>query len=145
MRLQLRLYCLIALVGALALASCGANPAAQAEPAPPSGIVLPTPPPMPTSPPQPPTPTAPPAPAAAPAPAAGATLLADDFASADLGRWAVIDAADALPGPSVWKVRDGRLVPYSDAQDLPSMYTTALVGGDPAWRDYSVSVAGYVT
>jgi hypothetical protein len=100
---------------------------------------------MPTSLPQPPTPTVPPAPAAAPAPAAGAALLADDFASIDVAKWTVIDAADALPGPSVWKVRDGRLVPYSDAQDLPSMYTTALVGGDPAWRDYSVSVAGYVT
>ena len=135
----------VLLLGALALGGCGANPAAQAQPAPQAGIVLPTPPPMPTSPPQPPTPTIPPAPAAA-QPAASATLLSADFSSdADLGRWSVIDAADALPGPSVWKVRDGRLIPYSDAQDLPALYTTALVTGDPAWRDYSVSVAAYAT
>ena len=143
MRPQLRLYALIALLGAVALGGCGANPTAQAEPAPQGGVVLPTPPPMPTSPPQPPTPTAPPAPAAA-QPAATTPLLAADFASdADLGRWSVIDAGIALPGPSVWKVRDGRLIPYSDAQDLPSFYTTALVGGDAAWRDYSVSAAAY--
>lgn len=145
MRSRFWLYALLALLGALALASCGANPPAQAEPAPPGGIVLPTPPPMPTSLPQPPTPTPPPAPAAAPVPAAGTTLLAADFASPDLGKWHVIDAGVALPGPSVWKVHNGRLIPYSDAQDLPSMYTTALVGGDLAWRDYSVSVAGYVS
>jgi hypothetical protein len=136
---------LIALL-ALALAGCGANPAVQAEPAPQTGMVLPTPPPMPTFPPQPPTPTPPPAPQAAPAPQAGATLLAADFAGGiDLGHWSIIDAADALPGPSVWKVANGHLIPYSDAQDLPSLYTTALVGGDPSWRDYSVSAAGYVT
>jgi hypothetical protein len=145
MRPQLWLYSLIALLGALVLAGCGANPAAQAEPAPPGGIVLPTPAPMPTSLPQPPTPTPPPAPAAIPAPAAGPTLLAADFTSTDLGKWSVIDAGIALPGPSVWKVQNGHLIPYSDAQDLPSMYTTALVGGDPSWRDYSVSAAGYVS
>lgn len=145
MRPQLWLYWLIALLGAVALAGCGANPPAQAEPASQTGIVLPTPPPMPTSPPQPPTPTPPPAPAAQAAPASGATLLAADFASpAEVGKWTVIDAADALPGPSVWKVQNGRLVPYSDAQDLPSMYTTALVGGEASWRDYSVSAAAYV-
>jgi hypothetical protein len=144
MRPQHWLYALIVLLGALALGACGANPAAQAEPAPPGGIVLPTPPQLPTSLPQPPTPTVPPAPDAA-RPAAGTPLLAADFSSADLGRWTVIDAADALPGPSVWKVQDGRLIPYSDAQDLPSMYTTALVGGDVAWRDYSVSAAAYAS
>jgi hypothetical protein len=145
MRRQLWLYSLIALLGAVALAGCGANPTVQAEPAPPGGIVLPTPPPMPTTLPQPPTPTPPPAPAAV-QPAGGAPLLAADFASTtDLGKWSVIDAADALPGPSVWKVANGRLIPYSDAQDLPSLYTTALVAGDPSWRDYSVSAAGYVT
>jgi hypothetical protein len=42
-------------------------------------------------------------------------------------------------------VQNGHLIPYSDAQDLPSMYTTALVGGDLAWRDYSVSAASYVS
>jgi hypothetical protein len=99
---------------------------------------------MPTSPPQPPTPTPPPAPAAA-QPAAGAPLLAADFASADLGRFKVVDAGIALPGPSVWTVKGGHLIPYSDAQDLPSMYTTALVAGDSAWRDYSVSAAAYVS
>ena len=134
----------VLLLGALGLGGCGANPAAQAQPGPQSGIVLPTPPPMPTSPPQPPTPTVPPAPAAA-QPASTTALLSADFASADLGRWSVIDAADALTGPSVWKVRDGRLIPYSDAQDLPSSYTTALVTGDPSWRDYSVSAAAYAT
>ena len=145
MRRQLWLYSLIALLGAVVLAGCGANPTVQAEPAPPGGIVLPTPPPMPTFPPQPPTPTPPPAPAAR-QPAAAAPLLAADFSSGtDLGKWSVIDAADALPGPSVWKVQDGRLIPYSDAQDLPSLYTTALVSGDPSWRDYSVSAASYVT
>jgi hypothetical protein len=127
-----------------ALAGCGANPAAQAGPAPQTGMVLPTPPPMPTFPPQPSTPTPPPAPA--PAKPAGATLLAADFAGdTDLGKWTVIDAGIALPGPSVWKVANGHLIPYSDAQDLPSLYTTALVGGDPSWRDYSVSAAGYVS
>jgi pectate lyase len=145
MRSRFWLYALVALLGALALASCGANPPAQAEPAPPGGIVLPTPPPMPTSLPQPPTPTPPPAPAAAPVPAAGATLLAADFASPDLGKWHVIDAGVALPGPSVWKVQNGHLIPYSDAQDLPSLYSTALVGGDPSWRDYSVSAAAYAS
>ncbi|HET9224536.1 MAG TPA: hypothetical protein VFO07_18630, partial [Roseiflexaceae bacterium] len=144
MRPPLWLYVLIVLLGALALGACGANPAAQAEPAPPGSIVLPTPRPMPTSVPQPPPPTVPPAPAA-PRHAAGAPLLAADFASADLGRWKVIDAGINLPGPSVWKVQDGRLIPYSDAQDLPSMYTTALVGGDAAWRDYSVSAAAYAS
>ena len=144
MRPQIWLYALIALLGALALTGCGANPAAQAEPAPPSGIVLPTPPPMPTSLPEPPTPTAPPAPAAV-VPSGGATLLSADFTSSDLGRWTVIDAAIALPGPSVWKVQNGRLIPYSDAQDLPSLYTTALVSGDPSWRDYRVSAAAYVS
>src|SRR5262245_50690388 len=123
MRPRLWIYSLLALAGALALANCGANPPAQAAPAGQAGIVLPPPPPMPTSPPLPPTPTPPPAPAAA-APAAGATLLATDFSSADLGKWTVIDAGVALPGPSVWKVQNGRLIPYSDAQDLPSMYTT---------------------
>jgi hypothetical protein len=145
MRSQFRTCALVALLlGALGLGACGANPTVQAEPAPPGGVVLPTPPPMPTSPPQPPTPTAPPAPAAA-QPSADAPLLAADFASPDLGRWTVIDAGIALPGPSVWKVQDGRLIPYSDAQDLPSMYTTALVGGDVAWRDYSVSAAAYAS
>jgi pectate lyase len=145
MRPQIWLYALIALLGALALTGCGANPAAQAEPAPQGGgIVLPTPPPLPTSLPQPPTPTAPPAPAAV-VPSASATLLSADFTSLDLSRWTVIDAADALPGPSVWKVQNGHLIPYSDAQDLPSLYSTALVGGDPSWRDYSVSAAAYAS
>ena len=144
MRPQIWLYALITLLGALALTGCGANPTAQAEPAPQGGIVLPTPPPMPTSLPQPPTPTPPPAPAAV-VPSAGATLLTADFTSLDLSRWTVIDAADALPGPSVWKVQNGHLIPYSDAQDLPSLYSTALVGGDPSWRDYSVSAAAYAS
>ena len=146
MRFRLWLFALTAtLLGALALSGCGTNPPAQAEPAP-GGIVLPTPPPMPTNPPQPPTPTPPPAPVAAAAPTAGNTLLAADFGpSTDLKQWVVVDAADALPGPSVWKVQDGRLIPYSDAQDLPSMYSTALLTGDPTWRDYSVSIAGYVS
>jgi glycosyl hydrolase family 59 (putative galactocerebrosidase) len=145
MRLRFWLFPLFALLSTVALAGCGANPPAQAQPATQGGVVLPTPPPMPTSQPQPPTPTPPPAPAAV-APAAGTTLLAADFGSTtDLKQWTVIDAADALPGPSVWKLQDGRLIPYSDAQDLPSMYSTALVTGDPSWSDYSVSVAGYVT
>jgi hypothetical protein len=145
MRSRFWICALVALLlGGLALSSCGTNPAAQAEPASQVGIVLPTPAPMPTSPPQPPTPTVPPAPIAQPA-AANAPLLAADFASSDLGRYSVIDAGIALPGPSVWKVQDGRLIPYSDAQDLPSMYTSALVAGDSAWRDYSVSAAAYAT
>jgi hypothetical protein len=135
----------VLLSSALALSGCGTNPPAQAEPAP-SSIVLPTPPPMPTSPPRIPTPTPPPAPAA-PAPAgAGATLLADDFDTAtDLRAWTVIDGADPIPGPSVWRIQNGHLLQVSDANDAPGLYPTALVSGDPTWRDYRVSVAGFVT
>jgi hypothetical protein len=145
MRLRDTFVPLLGVVAVLALAGCGANPPAQAEPAAQSGIVLPTAPPMPTDRPQPPTPTPPPAPAAAVAPAS-ALLLADDFApGSNIQNWSVIDAAYALPGPSVWKLQNGRLIPYSDAQDLPAMYSTALVTGDPSWADYRVSAAGYVT
>ena len=142
MRLRETLVPLLSVLAALGLASCGANPPAQAESAAQTGVVLPTPPPMPTARPQPPTPTLPPAPVAS----AGTALFADDFApGSSLQKWSVIDAAYALPGPSVWKLQNGRLVPYSDAQDLPAMYATALVTGDPAWNDYRVSAAGYVT
>ncbi len=55
----------------------------------------------------------------------------------------MIDTASALPGPSIWRIRDGLLSPISDAGDLPSMYGTALVAGDASWSDYSVTVAAY--
>ena len=141
-----RLCCLIlaVLLGALVLAGCGANPAAQAEPAPAAAPILHTPPPMPTDPPRAPTPTPPPAPAA-PAPA-GASLLAADFGPAtDLTQWAVRDAADALAGPSLWQTQDGHLVPASDANTLPGMYASALVTGDAQWQDYQVMVGAYVS
>jgi hypothetical protein len=134
------------LLGALALASCGANPPAQAEDAPQAGVVLPTPPPMPTDPPRAPTPTPPPAPTSLPATAAGATLLAADFGSTtDLARWSILDAAEALRAPSVWQLHNGHLIPVSDGDALPSLYTTALVSGDPLWRDYSVSASAYAS
>jgi hypothetical protein len=144
MRSPFRTCALVALLlGALGLGACGANPAVQAEPAPPGGVVLPTPPPMPATTPLPPT-QAPPAAPAAVAPAAGDALAAADFAATDLGRWSVMDAADALIGPSVWKAQNGRLSPVTDAQDLPSQYGSALLTGDANWRDYSVSAAAYV-
>jgi hypothetical protein len=131
------------LSSALALSGCGANAPAQAEPAP-GGLILPTPPPMPTSPPRIPTPTAPPAPA--PRAPTGATLLAADFdTDTDLRAWTVIDGADPIPGPSIWRIQNGHLLQVSDANDAPGLYPTALVSGDPKWRDYRVSVAGYVT
>jgi hypothetical protein len=138
---------LAALFGALVLAGCGVNPAAQAEPAPAPAAapILHTPPPMPTSPPRPPTPTPPPPPAAR-APAAAATLLSADFGPAtDLTQWTVRDAADALPGPSIWQTLNGHLVPASDANTLPALYASALVTGDPLWQDYQVSTAAYVS
>ncbi|HEX5690191.1 MAG TPA: hypothetical protein VFX76_09325, partial [Roseiflexaceae bacterium] len=145
MRLRASIIPLLGLLASLVLAGCGANPPAQAESAAQGGIVLPTPPPMPTSPPVQPTPTSPPAPAAAISPAS-APLFAADFApGSNIQQWSVIDAADALPGPSVWKVQNGRLIPYSDAQDLPSMYSSALVTGDATWTNYRVSAAGFVT
>src|SRR5262245_40831872 len=145
MRSRLLIFPLLALVGALALAGCGANPPAQAEPAPPSGIVLPTPPPMPTDPPRPPTPTPLPAPTGAAAPAAAPLLSASFDQPTDLRGWTVLDAADALPGPTVWAVSNGRLSPVSDAQDSLGLYGSALVTGDPQWTDYAVSVAAYVS
>jgi hypothetical protein len=54
-----------------------------------------------------------------------------------------MDAADALTGPSVWKVQNGRLSPVTDAQDLQSQYGSALLIGDANWKDYSVSTAAY--
>ena len=144
MRSRFWICALVALLfGALGLAACGANPTAQDEPAPPGGVVLPTPPPLPVTTPLPPTPAPPAAPAAV-APAGGNTLAAADFASdADIGRWSVMDAADALTGPSVWKVQNGRLSPLTDAQDLQSQYGSALIIGDANWKDYSVSTAAY--
>src|SRR5262245_34528659 len=101
----------------------GASNSAQAQPASASPIVLPTAPPMPT------TPTPPPAPNQA-APAAGVPLLTADFGpAANLAQWTIVDTADALPGPSIWRIHDGRLSPVSDAGDLPSQYGTALVTG----------------
>ncbi len=147
MRSRLCAFALLTMLlsSALALGGCGTNPPAQAEPAP-GGIVLPTPPPMPTSPPRIPTPTAPPAPAPALRAPTGATLLTADFdTDTDLRAWTVIDGADPIPGPSIWKVQYGHLLQVSDANDAPGLYPTALVSGDLTWRDYRVSVAGYVT
>jgi hypothetical protein len=132
-------------LGALALAGCGANPPAQAEPGAQSGPVLPTPIPLPTDPPRAPTPTPPPAPTSPPA-LAGATLLTADFSAAtDLSRWSTLDAAEALRAPSIWQLNNGHLIPASDSDTLPSLYTTALVSGDSSWRDYSVSASAYAS
>jgi hypothetical protein len=144
------------LLSGVVLSGCGTNDSAQAQPtgggvidsaqaqpASASPIVLPTAPPMPTSPPVPATPTPPAAPAQA-APAGGVPALTADFGpGASLAQWTVIDTADALPGPSIWQIHDGRLSPISDANDLPGQYGTALITGDPGWRDYSVTVAAY--
>ena len=145
-------FMLLALLfSSLAMAGCGTNPDAQAQPAavptaaPAAPLIINTPPPMPTSAPRAPTPTPPPPPAA-PAPAGATALLQADFGPAtDLSQWAVRDAADALSGPSIWQTQDGHLVPASDANTLPSMYTSALVTGDPQWQDYQVSVSAYVS
>jgi hypothetical protein len=140
---------IVLLLSSIVLIGCGVRDSAVARPpgapAPTSSevIILPTAPPMPTSALPPPTPTVPPPPAQA-APAGAASLLNADFGpGASLAQWQVIDTASALPGPSIWRLRDGRLSPISDAGDLPSMYGTALVSGDTSWRDYSVTVAAY--
>jgi hypothetical protein len=73
-------------------------------------------------------------------------LLSADFGPAtDLTQWTVRDAADALPGPSVWQTQQGRLIPVSNADTLPAMYASALVTGDRQWQDYQVSAAAYVS
>src|SRR5258706_5592459 len=143
------------LLGSIALTGCGTNDSAQAQPAlggasipaqpqPPlaSPIVPPTPPPMPTAPPVASTATPPPAPVQA-APAGAALLTADFGPTASLAQWTVQDTIDALPGPSIWQIQDGRLSPMSDAGGVPGQYGTALVSGDTSWRDYSVTVAAY--
>jgi hypothetical protein len=140
---------IVLLLSSIVLIGCGVRDSAAARPpgapAPTSSgeIILPTAPPMPTSAPPPPTPSAPPPPAQA-APAGTTSLLNADFGpGASLAQWQVIDTANALPGPSIWRIRDGLLSPISDAGDLPSMYGTALVSGDASWSDYSVTVAAY--
>jgi hypothetical protein len=139
-----RIWLFALLLSSVALASCGVQPAVQAEPAPAAAPILHTPPPMPTDPPRAPTPTPPPPPAAA-GPAA-TTLLAADFGPAtDLTQWSVRDAADALPGPSLWQTQNGHLIPASDANTLPGLYASALVTGDPQWQDYQVQVAAYAS
>ena len=86
-----------------------------------------------------PTPTPPPAPAPAPRAPTATTLLSADFGPAtDLRTWTVVDSADVMPGPSIWKVQNGHLLPGQRRQGrCPGMYPTALVTGDPAWQRLS--------
>jgi hypothetical protein len=153
MRSRIWYVSVAALLGTLVLAACGVNPdtgsassnvpAAQAAPTSSAAVILPTPPPMPTSPPRAPEPPPPPAPAA-PVPA-GATILASaDFqASTDLSAWAVIDAAELINGPAVWEVQNDRLLQAGAFEGDILQYPTALVTGDAAWQNYSVSAAAY--
>ncbi len=142
-----------ALLGALALAACGVNPetgsassnapAAQAAPtgwrrsgfahAAANAHQRP----------RAPEPTSPPAPAA-PALAGADSLASADFqASSDLSAWAVIDAAELINGPSVWQVQNDRLLQVGAFEGDILQYPTALVTGDAAWQNYSVSAAAY--
>ena len=140
LRYLLALAILLALCAAL-LPGCAADPQARAAPGA-AGDVLPTPPPMPTSAPQLPTATPPPAPNMGVAPASAA-LLRDDFDRAGLAGWITVDAADTGTKPSIWQATGGRVGPLSDGDGMPGLYATALVTGEPKWRDYAVSAAAY--
>lgn len=119
------------------------NTAATAPQATSEPIMLPTAPPMPTSQPIQPTPTPPPAPSGL-APASGVTLFEADFSSAvSLAEWQVVDTVSPLDGPSIWRILNGTISPLSDSSGIPNIYGSALITGDPTWKDYSVSVAAY--
>lgn len=62
---------------------------------------------------------------------------------AELARWTVTDTATGLSGPSVWRITNGVMEPYSDAGDLPGSYGSALTIGDAAWADYQVNVSAF--
>jgi hypothetical protein len=74
------------------------------------------------------------------------TLLDERFHSNDLKRWTVIDDAETVEGPSVWRVEaDGWLHQRSNiwgrrGDFIGRWYGTMLVAGDTGWRDYALSV-----
>jgi hypothetical protein len=72
-------------------------------------------------------------------------LLDEQFLAFDPGRWTVVDAGDQQ-GPSDWHVSDGELrqttniLGGSSAGADPEKPGTHVVAGDPAWRDYRLTV-----
>lgn len=129
------------LIGALILAGCssptvGANQSFDA---------LPTPVPLPTNLPEAPTPVPAPAPGTGVGVPASGMLFSDDFARNTLSNWTIVDSTDALRVPSIWEISNGVVKQISDGNGNPAFYSTALVSGDPAWKDYTVTAAGYGT
>jgi hypothetical protein len=134
------------LFAAFGLSACGANPRAQAQQESQNSDILPTPPPMPILPTPLPTETPVPAPAnQAPAVAGAQPVLRADFSGGDLSNWQVIDATGPVSAPSVWRIANGHLEQVSDGEDAPGDYPTALVTGDPTWKDYLVSTVAYAS
>ena len=72
-------------------------------------------------------------------------LLDEQFLAFDPGRWTVVDDGDQQ-GPSDWHVSDGELrqstniLGGSSAGADPEKPGTHVIAGDPAWRDYRLTV-----
>jgi hypothetical protein len=125
---------------ALALSACStAAPVTQADQ--PTVEALSTPPPMPTAEPVAPTPVPPAAPTVV-AEKGGQPLRDTNFSGAtSLADWRTIETYDLTGGPSVWAIADGQLRQETDFNGGFSDVGTALVTGDAAWQDYTVSAS----
>jgi hypothetical protein len=72
--------------------------------------------------------------------------LDERFHNPDLGNWTVVDEAETVEGPSVWRVeQDGRVHQRSNiwgrrGDFLGRWYGTLLVTGNDTWRDYTLSL-----
>jgi hypothetical protein len=72
-------------------------------------------------------------------------LFEDHFAHGDMAAWTVVDEG-TLAGPSAWSIVDGAVRQTEDIHSPPNDRDTLdkpgtlLLAGDPAWRDYVVTV-----
>jgi hypothetical protein len=73
-------------------------------------------------------------------------VLDERFYDNRLDNWTVIDDPDTVEGPSVWQVSSDRWLHQSSniwgrrGDFIGRWYGTSLVAGDPAWRNYTLTV-----
>jgi hypothetical protein len=67
------------------------------------------------------------------------------FDAASLGEWRVADVSEGPAGLATWRVEDGAAAQAGDADGLPDPGGSYLLGGDAAWRDYSMRADVFAT